>query len=462
MRRCWSDGSRRAGRPEVDRASQPVNRQALTRPQQHLYASGHFGISFMGYVITQWVMKFYFPNHPGAVNLLPALMAPWVMAIGRVTDGINDPVIGYLTDSIRTRWGRRKPFMAAGLPLVCLFFLALWYPPVQAPSTANFWFSSLLLVLFFAAFTAYVGPYTALLAEIANTTEERLRLSGLQGVYNVGGLIAGGFVTGEVLKRGMSYQQMAALVAVVSAVAYVMPFLGATDDPRRAAGQERPGLMRSVAMTLANRPFRIYVGAQLLFLMGLLVIVAALPYMAETLLHQPAGEAGTLTGISLLAGLLTVPLILKLGERRGVKAAFLFSLRWFAAATALMALMALFGRSPASGIWLARAVVLLPGVAVAGLFALPYTLLANVTDYDRRRTGLDRQGMFFCVQGMILKIAYSGAPMIVVGLLVLFARHDFAVLTGIGPLAALLAVAAHVVFSRFPEAEVESAMDGSG
>ncbi len=152
---------------------------------------------------------------------------------------------------------------------------------------------------------------------------------------------------------------------------------------------------------------------------------------------------------------------MKLGERRGVKHAFLFSLRWFAGSTALLALMGPLGLYPVTGLWLARALVLLPGVAVAGLFALPYTLLANVTDHDRRRTGLDRQGMFFCVQGMILKIAYSGAPMIVVGLLVLFPRHAFAVLTAIGPLAALLAVAGHMVFLRFPEKEVQKAVDAA-
>jgi len=438
------------------------NRSTLTALQRHCYAAGHFGISFMGYVGTQWVMKFYFPDHPGAVNLLPAALAPWVMGIGRVTDGLNDPLIGYLSDSVRTRWGRRKPFMAIGLPVLCVGFMALWYPPVHGTSTTNFWFSSLLLIGFFAAFTAYVGPYTALLAEIAVTTEERLKLSALQGIYNASGLVLGGFVTGALLTHGATYQQMGAIVTAISAVAYLLPFLGPTDDPAKSAGQARPGLFCSLKMTFANRPFRIYVMAQLLFLMGLLVIVAALPYASEKLLRQPEGEAGTLTGISLLAGLLAVPIVLRFARTRGVKTALLVSLRWFAGGSALLALMALLGRNPAAGVWFARALVILPGLALAGLFALPYTLLANVTDHDRRRTGLDRQGMFFCVQGMVLKIAYSGAPMIVVGLLVLFSRHQSVVLTVMGPVAAALALCAHAVFARFPEEEVASTVEADG
>jgi len=100
----------------------------------------------------------------------------------------------------------------------------------------------------------------------------------------------------------------------------------------------------------------------------------------------------------------------------------------------------------------------LPGIAVAGLFALPYTILAGVTDHDRQRTGLHRQGMLFCVQGMVLKIAYSGAPMIVVGLLVAFPHSSRLVLTLIGPLAGALALTAHAVFKRFPIEEVGRAV----
>ncbi len=430
----------------------------LTRVQQHLYAVGHFGVSFMGYVIVQWLMKFYFPDSPTATNLVPPLLAPWIMVMGRVTDGLNDPLAGYLSDSVRTRWGRRKPFMVGGLPFVFCLFLALWYPPAASESAANFWFVSVLLVLFFVSFTAYVGPYVAMLPEIVGTTQERLKLSALQGMYNVGGLIAAGFVTGAALKGGMSYQGMAWLVAGISLVAFLLPLFGPRDDPARVAGQPRLPLIRSLGLTLRNRPFWIYVVPQLLFLLGLLIIVAALPYAADTLLRCPEGEAGTLTGIALLVGLLCVPPILRRADRHGSKAAFLFSMRWFAVSASLLVLLPLFGRMPAAGVWLARLLVTLPGLAIGGLFALPYAILAGVTDHDRQRTGLDRQGMFFCLQGMVTKIAYSGAPMVVAGLLVLFPQHKAAVLTLIGPLAGALAVAALAVFTRFPEEEVQRAV----
>ena len=446
-------GRRSAATP---RRKQPTGE--LTRLQHHLYAAGHFGISFMGYVVVQWVLKFYFPDNPRETNLVPPLLAPVILLIGRVSDGLNDPLVGHLTDSIRTRWGRRKPFMVGGLPFVCLFFLLVWYPPTAYQSITNFWYAALVVVFFFAFFTTYVGPYTALLAEIASSSPERRKLSALQGIYNVSGLIAAGFITGAALQGGMGFRQMASLTTGISLLCFLLPLFGASDDPARLAEQRPPRFSHSVAMTLRNRPFRLYVIAQLLFLLGLLVIVAAMPYMAETLLNQPQGEAGTLTGIALLAGAVCVPSILKMANRRGSKAAYLFSLRWFTVSAALLSLMPLFGRSPTAGVWLARGLVILPGVAVGGLFALPYAILAGVTDHDRRLTGLDRQGTLFCVQGMVLKIAYAGAPGLVGGLLAVFPDHKLVVLTLIGPLAALLAVAAHAMFKSFPEEEVQSAV----
>ena len=437
----------------------------LTRGQRHLYAVGHFGVSLLAYPVVQWLSKFYYPGEhkPGATVLVGAGLVAWLLLIGRITDGINDPLMGYFSDKLRTRWGRRKPFMVCGLPLVMLFFLLLWYPPAQGETVVRFWvlnlhvnfcFGAVVLVLCFAALTAYVGPYLALLPEIARDTQEKVGLAGLQGIYNVAGLIVGSFMTGEIIKAGLGFQVMAWVVAGVALVALMMPFLGATDDPARVAGQKTPPFIESVRMTLANRPFRIYVISQLLFFFGLLMIVQALPYMSETLLGKEEGYGGTLAGIALLTGMICVPLILKIAGGRGQKAAYLFSMLWFTGTTPLLALLGLSGAT-SWGAWLAPALMVINGVAVGGLFGLPYGILAEITEHDRYHTGMERQGMFFCVQGLVLKFAYAGAPATVVGLMSLLPNHI--VLTATGPLAAVCALGAYLVFRAYPEDEVREA-----
>ena len=430
----------------------------VSRLGAHLYGAGHFGTSFLGYILVAWVSRFYFPGEEGITALVPAALAPWLMTLGRVTDGINDPLIGYLSDITRTRWGRRKPLMAIGLPFVLLFSMLVWYPPSTETTASNFWYGAVMLTAFFAAFTFYVGPYVALLAEIAHTTEERTKIAALQGIYNVAGLIAAGFVSGIALKSGLSYQAMATLVAGISGLFMVLPFFGPRDDLRTLKDEVPQRFVKGLVETFANRPFRIYLVGQVFFLLGLMMIVTAMPYMTTTLLGEPEGEAGILTGLALLSGALWVAYAVKRAERNGTKEAFLFSLLWFVISAASLALFAVLGKTGELGVWLARALVLLPGAAIGGLFALPYAILANVTDYDRALTGRERQGFLFCFQGMILKIAYSAAPMVVVGLLVLFPDHKFGVLTAIGPLAGLFALVGYLVFRRYPDREVDAAV----
>ena len=54
-----------------------------------------------------------------------------VLALSRVFDGLTDPLIGFYSDRIRTRWGRRKPFMLIGTPIFVVGVVLLWIPPIE-------------------------------------------------------------------------------------------------------------------------------------------------------------------------------------------------------------------------------------------------------------------------------------------------------------------------------------------
>ena len=70
---------------------------------------------------------------------------------------------------------------------------------------------------------------------------------------------------------------------------------------------------------------------------------------------------------------------------------------------------------------------------------------------------MNRQGILFCVQGMILKIAFAGGPW-VAGQIAAMERHEVIGFTLVGPLIAVLALAAHAVFRRYPDDEVRRAV----
>lgn len=73
------------------------------------------------------------------VRINPAL-AGTVILISKVYDSITDPFEGLLADRTRTRLGRRRPYLLAGIPLVFLSFFALFYPIDLAQETQRFIF----------------------------------------------------------------------------------------------------------------------------------------------------------------------------------------------------------------------------------------------------------------------------------------------------------------------------------
>jgi len=50
---------------------------------------------------------------------------------------VNDPLLGYLSDRTRTRWGRRIPYILFGTPLLFLTFVLVWSPPLGGQPLAT-------------------------------------------------------------------------------------------------------------------------------------------------------------------------------------------------------------------------------------------------------------------------------------------------------------------------------------
>ena len=106
-----------------------------------------------------------------------------VLALSRVFDGLTDPIIGFYSDRIRTRWGRRKPFMLIGTPIFVAGVLLLWIPPIEFREvtwlglTFNNGYPYLLavLVLMYVGATIKDVPYSAMGAELARDYNERRR-----------------------------------------------------------------------------------------------------------------------------------------------------------------------------------------------------------------------------------------------------------------------------------------------
>jgi len=96
----------------------------LPRALQWQYGAPAFALALFGVPVFVHLPKFY-ADVAGA----PLAALGTAILLTRVFDGVTDPLVGALSDRTRTRWGRRRPFLAAGAMPLGLSVVALFGPP---------------------------------------------------------------------------------------------------------------------------------------------------------------------------------------------------------------------------------------------------------------------------------------------------------------------------------------------
>ena len=113
------------------------------------------------------------------LGMSPALVG-LLGALPRLTDAITDPLMGYISDNTRSKWGRRRPYMFVGAIAVGIVFALLWQLPRGQSEGFYFWFFLVGSLVFFLAYTVYATPWVALGYELTPDYHERTRLMGVQ------------------------------------------------------------------------------------------------------------------------------------------------------------------------------------------------------------------------------------------------------------------------------------------
>src|SRR5204862_6857782 len=124
-------------------------------------------------------------------------------------------VVGYFSDRTRSRWGRRIPYIVTGAPLASVFAVLVFVAPPDAgtAATAVYFFVALELMFLFTALGN--GPYDALLPELAQTSDERVRLQTYKVYLGVAGTGLG-LLGSDLLVHAFGFRVMAVVIAAVA------------------------------------------------------------------------------------------------------------------------------------------------------------------------------------------------------------------------------------------------------
>ncbi len=352
------------------------------------FALGMLALMIPSQAFSTYYSYFYVEKLGLAVGL-----ATIARTIYMVWDAINDPIFGYLSDSTRSRWGRRRPWIVASLPLFALFFLMVFTPPQNFTGNALFVWFTLALILFETTAAIQWTNYGALFPELFRGDAQRARASAIQQGYQIVGILIGAAVT-PIIFAALSFQKMALLFAIVYAILMVACVYTVKEDPE---SQSTPPLKFFPAFreTLRNRRFWIFNIANSFAQTVNGLLGAMIPFYAKYALQISEGE------VSLLLAMIFIPVI-------PLVSVWAWLVRRFGARRAWQIAMAVYGLSV-----LPMAVVegLLGGVAggllisfgLAGFLVTPPILGAKIIDWDYQRTGRRREAIYSAVGGFITR-----------------------------------------------------------
>jgi len=362
----------------------------------HLVAYGLPGLAFAALQLPLYISLPTFYARDLGLGL--AAVGAILLAV-RVFDVLTDPLLGYLSDHGLGRYGRRKPFIFLGLPLL---MLSGWYLLVPPPSPGPGYLVVWSLGATFAA-TAMQVAYQAWGAELSDQYHERTRISaGREAFVVLGTLVAiavpaaapGGL--GEGL-RLLAVGLLVLLPLTVSCLLLVVP----EPEPLRA---RTPSAGRGWQTLAANRPFRKLILAYFIngFANGLPATLFLL-YVERVLGLEGTRWTGLFVLLYLGTAMLSLPVWLALSRRWGKHRTWSRSM--LASCVAFLGAVLL---GPGDVIWFA-AVCVTTGVFCGADLAIPPSIQADVVDVDQARTGEGRAGLFFALWSMATKLALAAA-----------------------------------------------------
>ena len=409
------------------------------------------GTTIVWSVVDGWLLYFYLPPEGKGQAMVPLALYGIVVLAARIISAVITPPIGYWSDHLRSRWGRRLPLMfAASLPLLILFVL-LWLPPVRGVSVFNVYYLGFLLVFFSVAEALVIIPAGALLPELAAADLHRVRLTMWSSIFQLAGVIIAG-LAGLLIDR-FGFVRMALIYAVFNLPLLYVPFLALREQPgRQIDASRRFSFLQSLAVTLKNRPFLMLTAAGVCFWTATTALMVVIPYIVTEICLLDVADAPYFYIAGVVALLACYPLVNWLVGRFGKWIVFTGSL--LGSAVMLPFLFAIGPWIPFPLIVQGLVWFILISMAMSGMTMLPQAFAAEITDYDEMLTGQRREGAYYSAWSLLGQVI-AGIAAAILPLLFLLGRSQADVhgplgVRLIGPIGGGLMLAAFLIFLRYP------------
>ena len=370
------------------------------------WAAGAAGTTAMLFTVN-FMLLFFMVTHLG---ISPAL-AGLLIFITRFYDMLTDPLMGVLSDRVETRIGRRRPWMFAGAILSSVTVIALFNIPDGFETNNRTFYMAVVLILFFTGYTLFSVPFTTMAAEMTDDYHERTSLMSYRTLFANVGSIAGAAgapaLIGWLGSTQAAYGRTAWILSAVVFVALMSSVASTARAPYTRRTQVRFTVTDYIKTALSNRPYLLLMAIKLVQLSAVSAITTSSFFFVTDVLQRDETLLGGLALIFNIASIASLPLWVRLGKRWPKQTMFLIAALGLGGGALLW--LTVGADSP---IFLLLLPPIVTGVFHTGTSLMGLAMLPDTIEWDTRRTGIHREGIFTGLFTFVEKTAFALGPLV--------------------------------------------------
>lgn len=385
--------------------------QKIPLKKRIAFAMGEVGDNTAMQTFSFLIFTFYF-----AIVGLPVLWITSGFILWSLWNSINDPLIGYLSDRTKTKWGRRIPWMlGATIPLAIVMIL-LFTPPIALNSDLiNFIYFFMILILFDTTYTAFNLNYNAVFSEMYVTMEARsstgkvrisfvmiaLIFAFLLPTLIIEDLLGGDPQTPATISKALGeYQLTGIIAAVVIIISYFIILKWGVKEPKYISKDAETAMSfrKTLKTTFKNKSFLWF----LIPALGTWIAINILPTLAPLFMIHALGVTdmeliGYALALQFIVAAVSTPLWEKIRVKKGARMAGLIGI------VAWIIPIIIFAFSV--NIEMVFIVQIFNGIGLGGGLYFYDQCIAEIIDEDEIRYGTRRSGIYYAVLNFLIRLS---------------------------------------------------------
>jgi len=362
--------------------------QTLTVGQKLGYGAGDFAFN-LAYQTTALYLLIFFTD----TFLINAAAAGTIMLVSKLWDAVSDPMMGYITDRTKSRWGSKRPYLLFAAVPLGLAVAALFYGPDIESHTLRVVYALVVFVFFCTIITINNVPYSALTANLTRDTDERSVLTGYRMSFAIfGALIAAGatlplvgvFGGGDKL---VGYRMTGILYGALVALVILITF-ASVRERREISANEHVTIKESLKVIWSNKPMIILFFGTSINLTAVLITAAVVNYFFKYNLNNE-----DLIPVAFLClfvtAILFMPLAVHLTKKIGKKLTYNLGMLSFAC---VLVLLFFFGEI---NVYLTLFLFFLGAFGMSTNWLCPWAMVPDTVEYSEWKEGVRREGVIY-------------------------------------------------------------------